>query len=169
MDIALRVSEMSYARRLQVGAVIVKDGRIISMGWNGMPSGWDNDCEDRIWMPEDEQWKEILLEEDLNEEWPFIEYSDESIDTNGNRIVIGRYKHKSKPQVLHAERNCLDKLARSHESGVGATMYVTHAPCLECAKSIYGAGITEVWYDAEYRSLEGIVFLNKCNVPIKKI
>lgn len=46
MDIATRVSQESYAQRLKVGSVIVKNGRIISMGWNGMPSGWDNTCED---------------------------------------------------------------------------------------------------------------------------
>ena len=44
-DIAKRVSELSYAVRLKVGAIIVKDDRIISIGYNGMPSGWDNSCE----------------------------------------------------------------------------------------------------------------------------
>lgn len=48
MDIAKRVAEMSYAKRLQVGSVIVKDGNIISFGWNGTPSGWDNSCENFI-------------------------------------------------------------------------------------------------------------------------
>ena len=51
MDIAKRVAQMSYATRAQVGAVIVKDGRIISMGWNGMPSGWANECEDKLFNP----------------------------------------------------------------------------------------------------------------------
>lgn len=46
MDISERVSEMSYGRRLKVGAVIVKGDNLISMGWNGMPSGMDNNCED---------------------------------------------------------------------------------------------------------------------------
>lgn len=44
MDIAKRVSEMSYDKDTQVGAVIVKDGNIISMGWNGTPSGFPNEC-----------------------------------------------------------------------------------------------------------------------------
>lgn len=45
MDIAYRISEMSYAIRKKVGAIIVKDGAIISHGWNGTPAGFDNICE----------------------------------------------------------------------------------------------------------------------------
>ena len=48
MDVAERFAQLSHARRLQVGAIVVKDDRIISIGYNGMPSGWDNDCEDII-------------------------------------------------------------------------------------------------------------------------
>jgi len=44
MDIAKRISDMSYDEDTKVGAVIVKDGNIISMGWNGTPSGFPNDC-----------------------------------------------------------------------------------------------------------------------------
>ena len=51
MDVAKRTSQLSHARRLQVGAIIVKDDRIISIGYNGMPSGWDNNCEDEIKWP----------------------------------------------------------------------------------------------------------------------
>ena len=45
MDVAERFGQLSTARRLNVGAIIVKDNRIISIGYNGMPSGWDNNCE----------------------------------------------------------------------------------------------------------------------------
>ena len=44
MDIARRVAKMSYAERTKVGAILVKNGRILSMGWNGMPRGWENKC-----------------------------------------------------------------------------------------------------------------------------
>lgn len=169
MDIASRVAQMSHARRLQVGAVVVKDGRIISMGWNGMPAGWDNDCEDRVWMPDNEKWKnDILSDEQLIKEWPYVEYCDEYRNADGSQHIIGRYNFKSKPEVLHAERNALDKLAKGHESGEGSSLYVTHAPCLECAKSIYGAGIKEVLYLNDYRATTGIDFLKKCKVNIKK-
>ena len=48
MDVAERFSKLSTAKRLNVGAIVVKDDRIISIGYNGMPSGWDNDCEDIV-------------------------------------------------------------------------------------------------------------------------
>lgn len=48
MDVAERFGQLSTARRLNVGAIIVKDNRIISIGYNGMPSGWDNNCEDTL-------------------------------------------------------------------------------------------------------------------------
>lgn len=134
MDVARRFSELSSARRLQVGAIVVKDDRIISIGYNGMPAGWDNNCEDVVEQHED-----------------------------GGQVL------KTKPEVLHAERNALDKLARGHEGGLGATLFVTHGPCLECAKSIYGAGIKEVIYKTDYRSDDGIKFLKNCNVIVKKI
>lgn len=50
MDVAERTSKLSSAVRLQVGAVIVKENRILSYGYNGMPSGWDNVCEDQIYV-----------------------------------------------------------------------------------------------------------------------
>jgi len=48
MDTAERFAQLSSAKRLKVGAVVVKDNRIISIGYNGMPSGWTNECEDVI-------------------------------------------------------------------------------------------------------------------------
>lgn len=130
MDVAERFAEESYATRLHVGAIVVKDNRIISIGINGMPSGWENVCE----------------------------YYD--LETGGP---------KSKPEVLHAETNAIAKLARSHESGEGAAIFITHAPCLNCAKSIYQSGISEVYYRNEYRETTGIEFLKKCKIPVEKI
>ena len=88
---------------------------------------------------------------------------DEFLNEDGSVVL------KTKPEVLHAERNALDKLARSHESGEGATLFTTHAPCIECAKSIYGVGITEVYYTNEYRSVDGIEFLKKCGIKVEQI
>ena len=48
MDVAERFGKLSTARRLNVGAIIVKDNRIISIGYNGLPSGWDNNCENTL-------------------------------------------------------------------------------------------------------------------------
>ena len=133
MDTAERFAELSSAKRLHVGAVVVKDDRIISIGYNGMPSGWDNNCE----------------EEFVNE--------------------VGDLVLKSKAEVLHAETNAIAKLAKSNESGLGATMFITHAPCLDCAKLIFQSGIGSVLYRNSYRDTAGIDFLKKCDVEIEQL
>src|SRR5210317_290304 len=129
MDVAERFAQLSSAKRLQVGAIVVKDDRIISIGYNGMPSGWDNECEE--WAGEDE--------------W-------------GNTIT------KTKAEVLHAESNCIAKPAKSPESGEGASIFITHSPCIDCAKLIYQSGIATVYYKNDYRSTQGVEFLNRSNI-----
>jgi dCMP deaminase len=159
MDWAIRAANLSHAKRLQVGAVIVKDDSVISYGYNGMPAGWDNNCEDKEFMSGDAGgW---LDPEDIYERWPLVETSDEDGE------YIGRYRLKTKPEVLHAERNALDKLTkRGGQGGDNAVMFVTHAPCLECAKSIYGAGIKELYYREQYRDPAGIDFLKKSGIEV---
>jgi len=142
MKAAEAYAELSHAIRLKVGAIIVKDGRIISIGYNGMPANWDNNCEE-------------VVDVDIND----IRY-------NYNNFTK---ELKTRPEVLHAEMNAIGKLARSSESGQGATMYTTHAPCFECAKLIHVAGINKVIYKDEYRNDDGIKFLQKCNIEVEKI
>jgi dCMP deaminase len=156
MDVAKRFSELSHARRLHVGAIVVKDDRIISIGYNGMPAGWDNDCEDRIY-PNKHAGDFEQHYDEFDTMFPLVDENNE------------RYTLKTKPEVLHAERNALDKLAKSNEGGLGAMMFVTHAPCLECAKSIYGAGISHVFYRESYRSNDGIQFLEKCGINVEQV
>lgn len=159
-------AELSSARRLHVGAIVVKDDRIISIGYNGMPAGWDNNCEKKDYMSGDAGgW---LSPEEIEEQWPFEETVVVANDNESFETTM-RYRLKTKPEVLHAERNALDKLAKGNEGGLGSTMFITHAPCLECAKSIYGAGISQVFYREDYRSDEGIEFLQKCRVNIEKL
>jgi dCMP deaminase len=134
MKVAETFAELSSAKRLHVGAIVVKDDRIISIGYNGMPSGWDNVCEE-------------------------IKHTD----------FTGTVLMKSKPEVLHAETNAIAKVSRSNNSTDSADLFVTHAPCLECAKLIYQSGIKSVFYRDTYRSDEGINFLQKCNVEVKQI
>ena len=153
MDIAERVAKMSHARRLQVGSVLVKDDNIISFGWNGMPSGWDNNCEET----------EYLLKEECK-------YSGEIMTLNGfTESAHAWTRMYSKPEVLHSEANCLTKVSRSTNSSDGASLFVTHAPCLDCAKIIHQAGIKEVYYQHDYRSSAGIDFLKKCNIDIQQV
>jgi dCMP deaminase len=148
MKTAETFAELSHARRLHVGAIVVKDDRIISIGYNGMPAGWDNDCEERVYANE---WTI-----DANE-W---QYKDET----GHP-----YNLKTKPEVLHAETNAIAKLAKSTESGDGAVLFVTHMPCLDCAKLIFQSGIRSVFYRNSYRSTEGITFLEKSGIIVEKI
>ncbi len=75
----------------------------------------------------------------------------------------------TKPEVLHAETNAIAKLAKSTESGSGASLFVTHAPCLDCAKLVYQSGINSVFYRNAYRSQDGLNFLEKAGVKVEKI
>ena len=75
----------------------------------------------------------------------------------------------TKAEVLHAETNAIAKLAKSSESGLGATMFVTHAPCIDCAKLVYQSGIDTVYYKNDYRSTQGLEFLTKSNVDVIKV
>jgi dCMP deaminase len=152
MDVAERFSKLSSAKRLQVGAIIVKDDRIISIGYNGMPSGWDNNCEFTIFVTKDEAQGYDMLAQGYTE------------TEQGNWTRL-----KTRPEVLHAESNALAKLARSSESGEGATMFITHQPCLDCAKLIYQSGISTVYFKEPYRLNAGLDFLQKSNVEVYKV
>ena len=127
-------AELSSARRLHVGCVIVKNDTIIGIGYNGMPSGWDNNCEEEI-------------------KWP-----------NGQIQFL-----KSRPEVLHAETNAIAKVAKSTNSSDGAAMFITHAPCLDCAKLIHQSGIKSVFYRNEYRDTSGVDFLKNCNIEVENV
>ena len=115
-------AENSYCQRRQGGALVVKNKMIISDGYNGTPSGFENVCED-----------------------------DDNI---------------TKPYVLHAEANAITKLARSSNNSDGATLYVTDAPCIECAKLIIQAGIKRVVFAKQYRLHDGIDLLERANIQV---
>lgn len=126
MMVAYQFAKLSYAKRKQVGCVIVKDDSIIGIGWNGMPSGEDNCCEDE--------------------------------------------NNKTKPEVIHAEDNCLRKLTKSHESALGASAFVTLAPCMLCATRMRDAGIAKVYYAEMYpTSQPGIDFLRKNGIEVEQL
>lgn len=133
MKVAETYAQLSSAKRLQVGAVIVKNDTVIGIGYNGMPSGWTNECE------------EVELYED------------------------GGQKLTTKIEVIHAESNALCKVTKSTNSSQDADMFVTHAPCIDCAKLIYQSGIRKVFYRNIYRNDNGIKFLEKSGVEIEKV
>lgn len=124
MAMAYAVALRSYAKKRQVGAIAVKDGNLISMGYNGTPQGWSNQCEDS--------------------------------------------NNKTFPYVLHAEANLVAKLAKSTVSSNGCVVFTTTAPCFDCAKLLYQAGVARVVYDEDFKNEDGVNFLKKCNIEIRK-
>ena len=161
MRTAETFAELSHAKRLHVGAIVVKDDRIISIGYNGMPAGWDNDCENVEWCSAG-GW---LSAEEIEEGWP---YEGTYLDADGNEMQ-GRYRLKTKPEVLHAETNAIAKLAKSTESGDGAVLFVTHMPCLDCAKLIFQSGIRGVFYRDSYRNTDGVSFLERSGITVEQL
>jgi len=137
MKIAEITAGLSYAKRLKVGAVIVKDNKILATGYNGMPSGWENVCE--------------------------VEHE---VYVGDPTKTVKTLQLKTKPEVLHAETNAIAKVAQSTESSAGSTLFSTHAPCIECAKLIYQSGISSVYYKHEYRSDLGTKFLQLSGVDV---
>ena len=129
MDVTKRTALLSYAEKLKVGSIIVKEDRIISIGYNGTPSGFDNIAE----------------------------------------YVLDDGSLKTKEEVIHAEMNAISKLAKGPESGVGAVMFITHSPCIQCSKGIYSSGIKSVYYSEEYRDPSGILFLERCGIKVVKV
>lgn len=131
MNVAEQTAKLSYAKRLQVGAVVVKDKNIISFGYNGTPEGFDNVCEEEIY------------EED-------------------NSHILTR----TKPEVIHAEANAICKLARQGNSGHDATIFITHAPCIECSKLIIQAGIKTAYWRNTYRDSSGLDLLKRAGLTV---
>ncbi len=134
--IAEQTAQLSTARKLKVGCVIVRDNRILSIGYNGTPSGWSNECETEI-----------------------------------HHHELGLSTLVTKTEVLHAEANALMKLCQSTESSKSATIFVTHFPCIECAKLIYQAGISQVYYINEYNASKGSgeQFLEQAGIEVCQI
>ena len=121
-------ASLSKAERKKVGCIIVKEGAIISDGYNGTPKGFDNQCED-------------------------IDYF--------NQLI-------TREEVLHAESNAITKLAKSTQSSVGSTMYITISPCIECAKLIIQSEISRVVYGDFYRSDAGLKLLKKAGIIVEQ-
>lgn len=74
----------------------------------------------------------------------------------------------TKPEVLHAESNAFAKIKAAGLSTKNGALFITHAPCIECAKEIYQSKIIEVYYKDVYRSMDGIFFLDRAGVKISQ-
>jgi dCMP deaminase len=107
MSIAYLISCRSPSEKIKVGAVIVKDNRIVTCGYNGYPS-------------------------------------------NSPHISIHRDGHEI--NTIHAEQNAISDAARRGVTLEGATIYITHFPCIHCSKYIISSGIKSIVYDQDYRN-----------------
>jgi len=154
MQTAYQFSKLSYAERRKVGCVIVKDHQVISFGYNGMPHGFDNVCE----------------ETDIR----YYENPDIALDLieQGYKCDNGIcHKHSAitKPEVLHAESNAIMKVAKSTMSCEGAELFTTTCPCFGCAKLIIQAGISKVYYTEDYRDMSGVELLKQANIIVEQV
>ena len=119
MSVARSAATLSYAKRLQVGAVAVRDTNILAFGYNGTLPGASNVCE--------------------------------GINPDGSTYTLDT--------VLHAEENLLIKLAKSHQSIEGATVYLTHTPCIKCSRMLAASKISRLVFDKRYRDDSGLIQL----------
>lgn len=152
LGIANEVSKMSASRRTQVGAVAVKDHRILSIGYNGTLPGADNNCETAEFL--------------LGSKWISEE---EAMKIWGDPYVEAHFRLTTKPEVVHAEANCLLKMARDGQPSLGADIFLTLTPCVECAKMMKVAGIRKVWFRDEYRDLSGVEFLKSQGIEVEQV
>jgi len=130
----------STCARVKVSAIIVKNGRVISTGWNGVPAGHIH-CEDVF------KGKDVL---DENVKAEHKEYSDKN--------------------EIHAEQNCLMASAKNGVSTEGCDMFVSISPCTACAKLIIASGIKNVYYVELYdRETYGLELLKKSNIKVEQI
>jgi dCMP deaminase len=154
MQTAYQFAKLSYANRRKVGCVIIKDKQMISFGYNGMPYGFDNQCE----------------EDDIR----YYENPDSALDLMEDGYVCDngccKKEHaKTRREVLHAESNAIMKVAKSTMNCNGAELYTTTCPCFDCAKLIIQAGITKVYYSEDYRDMSGVELLKKAGIEVKEV
>ena len=155
MRIALITAERSYARRLKVGCVIVKNHSIISFGWNGMPTGYDNCCEmevngELVTRPE-VQHARVLLEGrlDLHHAQPLHSLRASHSEVRNHRRLLSRAlplrgRSRIPAPRRHRRTSALTSpnpaKARSANDGTGFFVFLTpsflrQTPLFACTRS----------------------------------
>ena len=148
------VADQSTCCRLQVGAVLVKDNRVISMGFNGTPTG-QRHCEENF---------RTVYEAHYRDKFPTY------MDFVASRTFYDLHGKWSIENELHAEQNAISFAAKNGIATLGASVYVTWSPCVHCAKIIVSAGIKKVFYKKQYdRSQEGIYFLSRNGIECRQL
>lgn len=136
LQIAYLISQESKCCSWKVGAVIEKDGRIISTGYNGSPAGGVNCCDHA----EEQGWTKYVE----NQGW-----------APGGKVILAKehrpaHSEWSAKNEIHAELNAILFAARKGSSIEGATLYCTASPCPDCTKAISQSGIKKVVYAERY-------------------
>ena len=167
-------ADMSYCQRLKVGAVLAKDGRILSTGYNGTVSGTSNFCECyEKYNNEKEIDKMAFICPECGGRGKIFQqygpYGDLENCQNCNGLGKLKFINKTNEFTVHAEQNIISFCAKNGIPTEGTTLYVTHNPCKTCAKLIVQSGIKRVVYKEEYRDDGGIAFLKKVGVKIDKM
>lgn len=152
IEITEKFAEQSTCVKRKVGAVLVKDLRILSTGYNGTPSGFCN-C-NTVFRDMDEKTGKINL--------------NKGIICVGKPQFITHHDFAERYEI-HAEQNCLSFAAKNGVSTDGCTLYITTAPCVNCAKIIIASGIKNVIYKEIYKNDFGIKLLEEANIPCKSI
>jgi dCMP deaminase len=144
MAIAQIMAQRSSCTRHQVGAVIAREGRILSSGYNGTPAGMPH-CDHTCTCP------------------PFV-------DLSGGRAHWDNCPAVQPCQLsTHAEANAIVFAARYGTGVDRASLYTTTAPCLACAQLIISAGIADVYYERPYRNTDGLDLLRDAAMPVLKL
>jgi len=175
LETAKLSANMSFCKRRKVGAILTKNTRIISNGWNGTVSGEDNCCEELYESESDIET--AILEKDKNYEKKAKEFCNENglifensyLDNNEIIVKYRRPQYRTKNSVVHAEANAISYAAKEGISTNNCTLYVTLSPCMNCANLIIQAGIKEVVYLEEYRDKSGVNYLKKHNIITRNI
>lgn len=127
MRLAYEASLQTTSLKRQVGCLLVLPSGVLSIGYNGMPTGMDNACE--------------------------------VMDKTGRYLI-------TKPEVVHAESDALNKLHRQGLSTMGATAYITTAPCLRCALNLAAVGVSRVVCMDPYKNMDGVEHLKQQLVKV---
>lgn len=137
--IANIIAQSSHCGRRKVGAVIVKEGRIISTGYNGIPSAIKREC------------------------FNLRKIKAEKSGCVVKGICLGC------DNVIHAEQNAIYAAAREGISLKGSILYINLSPCTTCAKAIAMSGISKVVYNKHYKGDPGVSYLNSLGIEVEYI
>lgn len=155
IDVLNSLKTYSTCSRLQVAAILVKDSRILSSGYNGVAKGC---CECNKMYARSSDGK-IL----------FTNYLTKRV-TSMNEAQYRKEHHEFADKYeIHAEMNCLGFALKNNTDITGAQLYLTTSPCLNCSKLIIVSGIKEVYYLEEYDDTAGVSYLLDNGVLCEKI